>query len=314
MPLRLNDLELRHLSALRAVAEEGTFGRAANRLGFSQSAVSQQIAALERMVGEPLFERPGGPRPVSLTPAGTVLLPHAVSILDRVRATEADLAGFLAGESGTIRVGTFQSVSVRILPDLIAELAELHPQIDVRLYESDDQDELVRRLRAGDLDVTFGVMPLVDPDLSVEVLCHDDFVALAPLDSPILPAEGAIRMGDLGGQPIIGQPLTSCQLLIEDGMRRGGIEPNVVFRTTDNGAVQAMVRAGMGHAVLARLAVDMDDPDIAIRGIEPPIEPARSSWPGSGTATFRAPRPCCGSWRSSGAAWRPRSPRPPGPG
>ena len=125
--VNLADLELRHLSALRAVAETGTFGKAATKLGFSQSAVSQQIASLERIVGASMFERPGGPRPVTLTPAGEVLLPHAVSILDRVRVTEADLAGFLAGEIGTLRVGTFQSVSVRILPDLLTSSATSTP-------------------------------------------------------------------------------------------------------------------------------------------------------------------------------------------
>ena len=81
MPLR--DLELRHLAALDAVATEGTFGRAALRLGYTQSAVSQQIAALERLVGAALFDRPGGPRPVELTPLGDLLLEHALARLAR---------------------------------------------------------------------------------------------------------------------------------------------------------------------------------------------------------------------------------------
>ena len=272
--VNLADLELRHLSALRAVAETGTFGKAATKLGFSQSAVSQQIASLERIVGASMFERHGGPRPVTLTPAGELLLPHAVSILDRVRVTEADLAGFLAGEIGTLRVGTFQSVSVRILPDLLTELGEEHPGIEIRLFESDDQDVLLNRLRSGELDLTFAVLPLTAADdLTVDVLCQDPFVALAPLDSKILPPEGPIGIRDFDGLPIIGQPRTSCQLVIEEGFRKAGVEPDVVFRSTDNGAVQAMVRAGMGHAVLARLAVDLDDKNVAIRPLDPPMDP-----------------------------------------
>ena len=91
-PDRWLGVELRHLAALQAVAEEGSFGRAATRLGYTQSAVSQQIATLERLVGVRLVERPGGPRPVSITEAGTVLLRHADGIVARLRAAQADLA------------------------------------------------------------------------------------------------------------------------------------------------------------------------------------------------------------------------------
>ena len=85
-------LELRHLIALKAIAEEGTFGRAAKRLGYTQSAISQQIAMLERIVGRRLIDRPGGPRPVSLTEAGDLLLRHADAIAARLQAAQADLA------------------------------------------------------------------------------------------------------------------------------------------------------------------------------------------------------------------------------
>ena len=84
-------LEVRHLLALAAVTETGTFSRAAEELGYTQSAVSQQIGALERIVGTPVFERPGGPRPVRLTPAGEILLTHARAVLARVSSASADL-------------------------------------------------------------------------------------------------------------------------------------------------------------------------------------------------------------------------------
>src|ERR671928_2125249 len=90
-------LELRHLTALKAIAEHGSFGRAARALGYTQSAVSQQIAALERAVGEKLVERPGGPRPVSLTEAGELLVRHADAIVARMKAAQADLAAFSEG-------------------------------------------------------------------------------------------------------------------------------------------------------------------------------------------------------------------------
>src|SRR5476651_542876 len=92
-------VELRHLAALEAVATEGSFGRAAQKLGYTQSAISQQIQTLERLVGEQLVERPGGPRAVSLTEAGRVLLRHAASILARLQAAQADLAALSDGEA-----------------------------------------------------------------------------------------------------------------------------------------------------------------------------------------------------------------------
>src|ERR687896_1360524 len=112
-------VELRHLAALQAVADEGSFGRAAERLGYTQSAVSQQIAALERIVGQRLVERPGGPKPVSLTEAGRLLLTHADAIAARVAAAQADLTALAEGQAGTLRVGVFQSVGQRILPEVM---------------------------------------------------------------------------------------------------------------------------------------------------------------------------------------------------
>src|ERR687885_371697 len=120
-------LELRHLLALDAVAREGSFGRAAIALGYTQSAVSQQIAALERMVGERLVERAGGPRPVSLTEAGELLLRHADAIVARLAAAKADLQALSGGEAGTLRIGIYQSVGERILPDVMRRVAADSP-------------------------------------------------------------------------------------------------------------------------------------------------------------------------------------------
>src|SRR5207302_7756513 len=112
-------VELRHFAALQAVAAEGSFGRAAERLGYTQSAISQQIQTLERLVGEKLVERPGGPRPVSLTEAGHLLLRHADSIIARLQAAQADLHALPSREPGGPRVGTSQAASARPLAESI---------------------------------------------------------------------------------------------------------------------------------------------------------------------------------------------------
>src|SRR5437879_3029152 len=114
-------LELKHLLALHTVAQTGAFGRAAQQLGYTQSAMSQQIAALETLVGQRLVERSRGQSGIELTEAGRLLLAHADSILARLRAAHADFAAFGLGALGVLRVGTYQSVSTRILPMLMRE-------------------------------------------------------------------------------------------------------------------------------------------------------------------------------------------------
>ncbi len=133
-------VEIRHFAALQALAAEGSFGRAARRLGYTQSAISQQIATLERIVGERLVERPGGPRPVTLTEAGELLLRHADSIVARLQAAQADLHALQAGEVGTLRVGTFQSVGARVLPEIMRRFTAQWPPIDVMLEELEDEE------------------------------------------------------------------------------------------------------------------------------------------------------------------------------
>src|ERR671919_1439625 len=120
-------LDLRHLVALKTIADEGSFGRAAERLGYTQSAVSQQIAALEKIVGLRLIERPGGPRPISLTEAGEVLLRHAEAIQARLLAAKADMRALEAGDAGPLRVGAVQSVGAPILPTPLRRFSESHP-------------------------------------------------------------------------------------------------------------------------------------------------------------------------------------------
>src|SRR5881392_2026446 len=113
-----HSLELRHLAALEAIGRTRSFGAAARELGYTQSAVSQQIARLERSVGQRLVDRPGGPRPVDLTDAGRLLLRHADAIVAQLDAAQADMAAFAEGEAGPLRVGIYQSVGVHLLPAL----------------------------------------------------------------------------------------------------------------------------------------------------------------------------------------------------
>src|SRR5213078_1748556 len=164
-------VELRHFLALEAVAREGSFGKAATSLGYTQSAVSQQIATLERIVGHRLVERPGGPKPVSLTDAGRLLLTHADAIAARVAAAQADLIALAEGQAGPLRVGVYQSVGRRVLPELLRRYASEWPQVRVTLTEAADDVELLNGVERGELDLTFADLPLTDgPFDSTELL------------------------------------------------------------------------------------------------------------------------------------------------
>ena len=265
------DLETRHLIALVAVAEERTFGRAAARLGYTQSAISQQIAALERVLGAPLFDRPGGPRPVELTPLGELLADHAREILARLEMAASDVRRFQAGELGRLDIGTFQSTSTALLPTILGRLRAEHPHVEPHLLESDIHEDLVRRVLDGELDVSFVLNDSPD-QLEVVELFTDPFVVVArPEDVGM----GPLSVLTLADHPLIGQQDNTCQHQIDEGLRAAGCEPDYVFRTGDNSAVAAMVRAGMGVAVLPLLAVDTSDTRLAVRLLDPPLPPRR---------------------------------------
>jgi DNA-binding transcriptional LysR family regulator len=279
----LSDLSLRHLAALRAVVEQGSFRRAADALGYSQAAVTQQIAGLERAVGLPVFHRPGGPRPVTLTAAGREVLEAGRDVLGRVGLLEARVAGLADGTLGRLSVGTFQSVSAHLLPQLLAEIRGTDSQVAVTVMESDDNDVLVAGLLSGRLDVSFLVGPVRDDRLAIEEVCRDPFVAMDPADGAAgaVGAAGAgadgddvVRLADLHGRPAIGHQACACHEIVEAGLGAAGIAPDFVFRSNDNAAVQAMVRAGIGTAIMPLLAISADDPRVRVRRLHPAL-PAR---------------------------------------
>src|SRR5262249_43998295 len=142
------------------VAETGSFGRAALYLGYTQSAVSQQIAALEALVGERLVERSRGPRPVLLTEPGHLLARHAETVVATLRAACADVAAYKTGEAGEVRIGTFQSVGARILPEVVRDFAASWPRVTIRLTEDDSDEALLDQVARGDLDLAFCMAPL----------------------------------------------------------------------------------------------------------------------------------------------------------
>jgi molybdate transport repressor ModE-like protein len=264
-------VELRHFAALQAVANRGSFGRAAHELGYTQSAVSQQIATLERIVGEKLVERPGGPRAVSLTEAGHLLLRHADSIVARLQAAQADLNALRAGEAGTLRVGTFQSVGARVLPEIMRRFRAQWPAVEIVLEELVDED-IVGALERGELDIGFVLLPVGDAPLEAVELLRDPYVLVVPADSPH--ARGPTpTLWEIAREPLVGFRSDRSIEPVEAAIRGVGLEPRFTLRSNDNGTVQGLVAAGVANAILPRLTVDEGDPRVAVRELGDVVPP-----------------------------------------
>jgi DNA-binding transcriptional LysR family regulator len=268
-------LEMRHLLALAAVVEKGTFSGAAEELGYTQSAVSQQIGVLERIVGAPMFERPGGRSHVRLTAAGDMLLIHARAVLARVSAAAADLRALALGEQGELRVGTMPSVGTKILPGLLGTFRAQWPGIEVVLRESRDCADLIRAVETADVDVTFlDIGPYDTGPLEVRTLLDDPMVFLAPAGAPEA-AQQVVGIADIAHLPMIGTQNVGCRRIIEDAFRQMSVGPNFVFRSDDNPTIQGLVGSGLAYSVLPLLTVDENDHNVAVIRIQPEPSPRR---------------------------------------
>src|SRR5829696_1464854 len=190
LPEALSDLSLRQLLSFRAVAEEGSFHGAADALDYTQSAVSQHVMGLEAALGVRLFDRGRGRRTVELTEAGALLLRHVEAITDRLQAARADLLAYAAGETGRLRVGVYQSVGTRVLPAIIGRFAQEWPGVEVQLMEANSDEGLLELIEPGQLDLSFGVLPMPEGPFEAVELLHDPFVLVTQKDSALSKLEG----------------------------------------------------------------------------------------------------------------------------
>ncbi len=269
----LSDLSLRQLLSFRAVAEQGSFHGAAEVVDYTQSAVSQHVAALEASLGVRLFDRGRGRRTVALTEAGELLLRHVGPIADRLQAARADLQAYARGETGTLRVGVYQSVGARALPAIIGRFGQAWPGIDVRLTEVLSDEGGLGLLASGALELAFGVLPLAPGPFEGVELMRDPFVLVTRPDSPLAKLSGPPPLELIAAQKLVGFRSCRSTRWAEERLRETGREPEFVLRSEDNGIVQAMAAAGLGVALVPQLTVDPADP--AIRVIPTDLEPRR---------------------------------------
>src|SRR5918912_2834898 len=191
-------LDVRRMRVLREGAARGSFSAAAEALSFTQSAVSQQVAALEREAGTTLLER--GSRGVRLTDAGRALVSHADVILARIEAAEEELAAIAGLRGGRLRLASFQSAGATLVPRAVAAFRERHPGVELAMIEA-EPDEASERLRAGDIDLAlvydFEHLPgMLDGELELTPLLEDPYDVILPRDHP-LAKRRALRLRDL---------------------------------------------------------------------------------------------------------------------
>jgi DNA-binding transcriptional LysR family regulator len=271
-------LELRHLLVLDAVAREGSFWAAADVLDCSQSAVSQQIAMLERIVSQRLVERSRGRRQVAVTEAGRLLLLHAEAIAARLRAARADLAAYAEGAAGSLRIGSYQSVGQRIVPALLREFNASWSQVSVHLEERANDQELMDLVERGELDATFGILPLPPGPFEWVELLRDPYLLVIPA-AWTLGERRPPRLRELRGVPLVGYRTCHSTHEMAALLRERGIEPRIVFQSDDNGTVQAAVAAGLGVALAPQLSLDLGDPGVrAMRTDELPWRTLVLAW------------------------------------
>jgi DNA-binding transcriptional LysR family regulator len=249
-------VELRGLRALVAVADFGSFRAAAGELGYTQSAISHQVAELERALGAAMFDRPGGRGHVSLTRAGEAAYLHARRAFSELHALDASVQATLRGERTVVRVGVFQTAAAELLPAALRALREEWPGVEVVLTETTDDPRLIEWLAEGRLDLAVTINQQPDDRVELIRLYDDPWVVLTRRDSEIVSvSRPSFELLD-GADVVAWTSRWAIQGELEAAWRRRGISPHVVYRTDDNLALQRLVAAGLGHACVGRLAAE----------------------------------------------------------
>jgi len=264
-------IDLRRLRLLRELEARGTVHGAARALDYTPSAVSQQLAVLEREAGAPLLERSG--RTLRLTDAGRLLAGHAATLLDGMAAAEADLAALVAGRpAGTVRVAAFQSAFLELVAPAIAAVRHEHPEVRMEAAEI-EVEEAVPALRLGHLDAVIGdeyegdPRP-VHPDLERTPLLTEQVRVVLREDHP-LAGRKRVPLARLAGEAWAAtQPGTGHRTMHVRACRRlGGFEPDIRFASDDLLILLELVRMAGSCALLPDLVLDRGHPGVVARPI-----------------------------------------------
>ena len=215
-----NRVDLRALRAVVAVADSGSFRQAADDLGYTQSAISHQVATLERALGTKFFSRPGGRGKVMLTPAGQAVCRRGRRALGEVDALGSDVEEAVRGQRLVIRVGVGQTTASELMPGALRAFRQLHPDVGVVLSEVTEGEAIMNALARGRLDLAFAADP--DPDERIEAvpIGADPWVILTRPGQPARRGSRSERQS-----PRRGRPRGLDAALADTGLAGGGARP-----------------------------------------------------------------------------------------
>jgi molybdate transport repressor ModE-like protein len=263
-------LDVRRLRVLQEVAEQGSFSAAAAALSYTQSAVSQQIAALERETGTTLLQRrPGG---VRLTDAGRALVEHTQAVLARLADAERELAAIAGLRGGRVRMASFPTAGATLVTRAVSIFSGRHPDVDLSLKEG-EPEETVPRLRRGEFELAlvfdYGFDSL---DLASGLECihlfHDPVKVVLPPGHE-LARRPAIALEELAGESWVGGMRDGlCHEMLMGWCAEAGFEPRVAFESNDHQVQLGLVAAGVGVTLLPELAFETTHHPVEVRSVK----------------------------------------------
>jgi DNA-binding transcriptional LysR family regulator len=255
-----------------AVAREGSMTAAATALGYTQSAVSQAVAALEKEAGTPLLERYA--RGVRPTAAGEVVARHAAILREQLDRAAGDLDDHLHARAGRLRIAAFPSAASVLVPPAVAAFRAEHPGVELSVAGT-EPEEATAGLRDGRFDLAvvfdYDFAPVLDPaGLVLHALGGDEMLVALP---PGHPAAGrdSVAMAELAHETWVSNTDRTCSLMLHHGAAAAGFEPTVAFASDDYGAVGRLVVAGVGVALIPELASPSAGDVVELRRLDPPL-------------------------------------------
>jgi DNA-binding transcriptional LysR family regulator len=283
-------LDVRRMKVLREVVARGSFSAAAEALSFTQSAISQHVAALERETGTELVER--SPRGVRPTEAGRALVEHTDAILARIAAAEEELAAIKGLRGGRMRLACFQSAGATLVPRAVAQFHERHPEVDLGMIEAEPEDAR-EPLRAGEIDLAliydFESLPdTLDDDLELTPLIDDPYDMIVPTGHRLAKRRG-VKLADFADEPwVASTSLIGCRRITERACQDAGFKPRVAFEADETMAAQSLVAAGVGVSLLPRLALTTVHPGVVARSLGR-AAPVRRIWAARQAGAYQSP-------------------------
>jgi DNA-binding transcriptional LysR family regulator len=283
-------LDVKRMRVLREVANHGSFSAAAEALYLSQSAVSQQVATLEREVGMSLLQRTSdGPM---LTDAGESLLAHADAVIARLEEAERELGEIAGLASGRLRIASFPSASATLVTRALSTFGARFPGVQLKFSEFEPEVS-IPQLRRGEIDLAVvfdypSQPPPEDRDIDrARLLTESMYVALPHTHA--LAGEDSVRLDQLANEPwLSGTRPSTCADLIVDACREAGFEPRIAFESDDYSVLQGFVAGGLGVTLLPDLALAALRPDVVVRCVEPQ-PPQRRVWAAVRSVGARSP-------------------------